>query len=119
MKRHKTYTSDLRSTLSEIIKELQTISQASTRVSHSSASSNSSHGSNSSHNANLNSLEMKLIDQNRELLNAIKKLSDEKLALNYLINKLEEEVWRSKNRVSGLREIYDTSMKIRYLSILL
>jgi conjugal transfer/entry exclusion protein len=52
--------------------------------------------------SNNKSLEQKIIDQNRELLNSMQKLSDEKLALRNTINRLEEELWQYKSRTKVL-----------------
>jgi hypothetical protein len=43
-------------------------------------------------------LEVKLIQQNKELINSIKKLTSDKSELRSAIIKLEEELWTLRNR---------------------
>lgn len=77
-------TNAIKLNLKEIINELESISEYSYR------------NSNIINSNNL--LENKLIEQNRELINSIKQLSEEKLESKNLVNRLEEEVWSLKNR---------------------
>ena len=87
-------TNGIRINLTEIINELESISEYSYH--------NSSCNQNSSiSNSNI-LLENKLIEQNRELINAIKQLCEEKLMLKNLISKSEEELglYRHKNKVN-------------------
>lgn len=86
-------TNGVRLNLNEIINELESIADYSYR---NSILINSN--STLNHNNNHNLLENKLIEQNRELINAIKQLSEEKLESKNLINRLEEELWAYKNR---------------------
>jgi len=93
-------TNGIRINLTEIINELESISEYSYR--------NSSSNQNSSiSNSNI-LLENKLIEQNRELINAIKQLSEEKLESKNMVSKLEEELWsyRNKNKVNKSFSLY-------------
>jgi len=98
--RLKMQTNGIRINLTEIINELESISEYSYR--------NSSSNQNSSiSNSNI-LLENKLIEQNRELINAIKQLSEEKLESKNMVSKLEEELWsyRNKNKVNKSFSLY-------------
>ena len=79
-------TNAIKLNLKEIINELGSISEYSYR------------NSNIINSNSNNLLENKLIEQNRELINSIKQLSEEKLESKNLVNRLEEEVWSLKNR---------------------
>jgi hypothetical protein len=79
-------TNAIKLNLKEIINELESISEYSYR------------NSNIINSNSNNLLENKLIEQNRELINSIKQLSEEKLESKNLVNRLEEEVWSLKNR---------------------
>ena len=91
--KHQTFSNDLKLNLNEIIRELENISN-----NHSLRNGSFNNLPQfQQQNTNTN-LELKLIDQNRELLNAFKKVSDEKISLRNVIGKMEEEIWMHRNR---------------------
>ena len=86
-------TNAIKLNLKEIINELGSISEYSYR------------NSNIINSNSNNLLENKLIEQNRELINSIKQLSEEKLESKNLVNRLEEEVWSlKKSKISHFLE---------------
>lgn len=107
-------TNGLRLNLNEIINELENISDYSYRTA---ANTNLIMNNNTTTN-----LENKLIEQNRELINAIKQLSDEKLESRNLISRLEEELWslksKNKNEMSTLSETDKEKFKKLYFKYL-
>ena len=96
--KHQTFSNDLKLNLNEIIRELENIS--SNHAIRTGATSSSFYNSfiQQQNQPSGTNLEYKLIEQNRELLNAFKKVSDEKNTLRNLINKMEEELWMHRNR---------------------
>lgn len=95
--KHQTFSNDLKLNLNEIIRELENISSNNSLRNglYNNNNNNISHLQQPTSNTNL---ELKLIDQNRELLNAFKKVSDEKVNLRNLIGKMEDEIWMHRNR---------------------
>ena len=94
--KHQTFSNDLKLNLNEIIRELENISSNhSLRTSSFSNLPQFNHAQPSNTN-----LEVKLIEQNRELLNAFKKVSDDKVNLRNIVAKMEEEIWMHRNRSS-------------------
>ena len=93
-------TNGIRISLTEIINELESLSEYSYR------NSSMSNQNCSISNSNI-LLENKLIEQNRELINAIKQLSEEKIESKNLISRLEEDLWsyRNKNKVIKMFKI--------------
>jgi hypothetical protein len=91
--KHKNFSTELKLNLTEIIKELGHISHS---ITNSSLKSNQINNLNSTNGAS--SLENKLIEQNKELINSIKKLSDEKIELKSSLSRLEDELWSLKNK---------------------
>ena len=100
--KHQTFSNDLKLNLNEIIRELENISS-----NHSIRTGGPFNGNNKQqlYNNNFNAqpsqssnLEVKLIEQNRELLNAFKKVSEDKINLRNVVTKMEEEIWMHRNR---------------------
>ncbi|CAF0917327.1 unnamed protein product, partial [Brachionus calyciflorus] len=83
---------EVKSNLNSIINELENVSSMSTNTS----------------NHNVSDLETKLLKQNRELLNTIKKVTNEKLELRNMVQKMEEEIWVSRNQVQKHRSETNT-----------
>jgi hypothetical protein len=94
--KHQTFSNDLKLNLNEIIRELENISSNHSLRNGVSFNSMPQYQQQTTP-ANTN-LELKLIEQNRELLNAFKKVSDEKIGFRNLISKMEEEIWMHRNR---------------------
>lgn len=90
---------DLKSNLSEIITELENLSPV---TSNSGGVQNAPYASSSSGNSlpggGSSELENKIIEQNKDLIKTIKKLTGDKIEMRNLITRLEEEIWNYKNK---------------------
>ena len=99
----------MKSSLSEIINELEKLD---TRMDTRPGSSNSSSGgslgdggggcsgggSDGDSLCNVGSLETRLLNQNKDMLKTIKKVTSEKVELKNMVARLEEELWNYKNK---------------------
>lgn len=82
----KVVSNEVKQNLNSILNELENVSSA------------SSSSSSFVQSVNGTDLETKLLKQNRELLNSVKKLTNEKSDLRGKIQKLEEEMWILRNK---------------------
>jgi hypothetical protein len=96
--------------LSEIIKELETCQlNTSIQLNHNLLDTNNIRNESSSNNNN-NELETKLIQQNRDLINTIKKLTNDKSELRNFVIKQEEELSMLKQRVKNQNQSENHSL---------
>ena len=96
--------SSIKLNLNEIIKELEQCHLSTSIQINANHLMDTANGSNGHHTSN-DELETKLIQQNRELINSIKKLTGDKAELRSVILKLEEELWTFRNGNGGVQKV--------------
>jgi translation initiation factor 2B subunit (eIF-2B alpha/beta/delta family) len=94
--RHQAYLSDFKTNLNDIINELENINLNTTTTTPATATVTGLQQQ--AGQSNNNDLESKIIEQNKELIKTIKKLTSDKIELRNVITRLEEEVWNYRNK---------------------